>query len=121
MFKAFVSTCAFAFRKTHRQNKIRRFDTEGFVLVSSLCGVVGSSSWFTKGLIGRTGNILSVAYINTRYLLFRKPVIALLLNVQLFVMFSMSLQLGHSFLDVLVPLMQVVPHVHKDLPETTRR
>ena len=42
------------------------FDTEGFVLVSSLCGVVGSPSWFTRFLIGRTGNILSVVYINAK-------------------------------------------------------
>ena len=32
-------------------------------------------------------------------------------------MLAMSLQLGHSFTDDLVSLMQVVPHVQKDLTE----
>ena len=31
------------------------FDTEGFVPVASLCGVVGSPYWFIKLLIGKTG------------------------------------------------------------------
>ena len=54
MFNAFVSTCAVAFITTHRQNKARRFDTEGFVPVDNLCGVVGSPSLFTIfGLIGQ--------------------------------------------------------------------
>ena len=33
----------------------------------------------------------------------------------------MSLQIVHSFTDGLVLLMQVVPHVKKELPETTWR
>ena len=40
------------------------FDTEGFIPVASLCGVVDSQSWFIKCLIGKTGKILSVVYIN---------------------------------------------------------
>ena len=63
---AFVSTCAVAFYTTQGQNKTRRFDTEGFVSVASLCGIVGSLYWFTKCLIGRTGNIWSVVYTNER-------------------------------------------------------
>ena len=66
MFNAFVSTCEVAFLTTHGQNKKCGFDTEGFVPVYGLCGVVGSSSWFNKYLIGRTGNIWSVMYINSR-------------------------------------------------------
>ena len=68
MFKNFVSKCEVSFRITHWQNKTRRFDTEGFAPVSSLCGVVGSPSWFTKCLIGITGNIWSVVHINVRYI-----------------------------------------------------
>ena len=54
MFKVFVSTCTVALRTTHGQNKTRKCDTEGFVLVASLCGVVGSPSSFIISLIGRT-------------------------------------------------------------------
>ena len=35
----------------------RKYDTEGFVPVASLCGVVGSPSTFIKYLISRTGKI----------------------------------------------------------------
>ena len=49
-----------------RTEKKSRFDTEFFVPVTSLCGVVGSLSWFTKCLIGRTRNILSFVYINEK-------------------------------------------------------
>ena len=34
-------------------------------------------------------------------------------------MSAMSLQLGNSFPDGLVTLIKVVPHEHKELPETT--
>ena len=66
IISAFVSTCAVAFCTTHGQNKRSRFDTGGFVTVSSLCGVVGPPSWFTKCLIGKTGDIWPVAYINEK-------------------------------------------------------
>ena len=55
MFNVFVSTCAIAFRTTHGQDKTRKYDTEGFVPVASLYGVVGSLSSFIRSLIGRTG------------------------------------------------------------------
>ena len=57
MFNVFVSTCAVAFRTTHGQNNTRKCDTEGFVPVSSLCGIVGSPSSFIRSLIGRTRNV----------------------------------------------------------------
>ena len=57
MFNTFVSTCAIAFFKTYVQNKTCKFDNEGYVPVDSLCGVIVSPSWFTKCLIGITGNI----------------------------------------------------------------
>ena len=44
MFNAFVSTCTVAFCTGHGKNKTCRFDTGGFVIVSSLCGVVGLQS-----------------------------------------------------------------------------
>ena len=61
MFNAFVSTCAVAFRTTHGQNKTRKCDTEGFVPVASLYGVVGSPSSFIRSLIGRTRKIWDAA------------------------------------------------------------
>ena len=63
MFNAFVPTCAVKFHTTHGQKKTFSFDTEGFMPVDSLCGEVGSTSWFDKCLIGRTRNIWSVMYI----------------------------------------------------------
>ena len=63
IFNSFVSTCAIVFRTTYGKNTTRRFDTEGFVPVDSLYGVVGPPSCFTKFLIGRTGNMWSVVYI----------------------------------------------------------
>ena len=66
IFNAFVPKRAVTFCTTHGQNKTLRFDTEGFVPVSSLWGVVGSPYWFTKCLIGRTGNIWSVLNINEK-------------------------------------------------------
>ena len=52
---------ALAFRTTYGENNAREFDTEGFVPVASLNGVVGS---FIRSLIGRTRKILSLIYIN---------------------------------------------------------
>ena len=66
MFIVFVSTWAVAFPKKYGQNNTRKCDTEGFVPVASLCGVVGSPSSFIRYLIGRTGKIWSVVYINAR-------------------------------------------------------
>ena len=58
VFNAFLPTFSVTFHTTHGQNKTHWFDTGGFVPVSSLCGIVGSPSWFIKFLIGKTGNIL---------------------------------------------------------------
>ena len=49
--------CAVAFRTTHGQNNTRKCDTEGFVHVASLCGIVGSPFSFIRSLIGITGKI----------------------------------------------------------------
>ena len=57
IFNAFVSTYAVAFHATHGQNKTCRFDTECFLPVDSLCGIVGSPYWFNNYLIGGTFNI----------------------------------------------------------------
>ena len=67
MFNVFVSTCAVAFRTTHGQNKTHKCDTEGFVPVASLYGVVGSPSSCIRSYIGRTGRIWSVVYINAKW------------------------------------------------------
>ena len=56
MRNVFFSTCAVAFRTTHGQNKTRKCDTEGFVPVASLYGVVGSPSSFIRSFIGKTRN-----------------------------------------------------------------
>ena len=57
-----------------RKNNARRFDTEGFVQVYSLCGVVVSLYWFTKCFIGSTENIWSVVYMNEKCKnIFRNP------------------------------------------------
>ena len=66
IFNTFLSTRAVYFCTTHGKNKIQRFDTECFVPVASFCGVVGSPYWFSNCLIGRTGNMLSVVYINAK-------------------------------------------------------
>ena len=42
MFDTLVSTCSVGFHTSHGQNKTRGFDTEGFMLVAGLYGVVGS-------------------------------------------------------------------------------
>ena len=67
IFNVFVSTCAVDFRTTHGQNKRHKCDTKGFVPVASLYGVVRSPSSFIRSLIGRTGNIWSVVYINAKW------------------------------------------------------
>ena len=67
ILNVFVSTCAVAFRTTHGQNKTRKCDTECFVTVASLCGVVGLPSSFIRSLIGRTVKIWSVVYINVKW------------------------------------------------------
>ena len=68
MFNTFVSTRSVAFCTTPGKNETRRFYTKGFGLVSRLCGVVGSLSWFTKFLIGSKINIWSVVYINSKFI-----------------------------------------------------
>ena len=67
MFNVFVSTCTVAFHTTHGQNNTHKCDTEGFVPVASLCGVVQSPSSLIRSFIGRTGKILSVVYINAKW------------------------------------------------------
>ena len=66
IFNNFLSTCAVAFCTTHVQNNTHKCDTEGFVLVASLNGVIGSPSSFIRSLIGRNGKIWSVVYINAK-------------------------------------------------------
>ena len=68
IFNAFLPTWAVAFRTTHGQNNTRKCDTEGFVPVASLYGEVGSPSPFISYLIGRTGKIQSVVYINAKWI-----------------------------------------------------
>ena len=43
---SFFLTCAVAFRTTHGQHNTRKCDTEGFLPVASLYGVLGSPSLF---------------------------------------------------------------------------
>ena len=47
--------CAVPFFTTHGQNNMRKCDTEDFVPVASLNGVVGLLSSFIRYLIDRTG------------------------------------------------------------------
>ena len=54
---AFLSTLAVAFYKTHGQNNMRKFDTEGFAPVASSNGMVGLLYSFVISLVGRTGKI----------------------------------------------------------------
>ena len=68
MFKVFVSTYDVAFRTTYWKNKTRNYDTEGFVPVVSLCGVVGLLSSFIRSLIVSTGKIWYVVCINTKWI-----------------------------------------------------
>ena len=67
IFNVFVSTCAVALHTKHGQNNTRECDTEGFVPVASLCGVVGLPFSSIRSLIGRTGNIWYVVYINEKW------------------------------------------------------
>ena len=67
MFNDFVSTFAIAFRTTHVQNIMCKWDTEGFIPVASFCGVVRSPSLFIRSLIGRTGKMWYVVYINVKW------------------------------------------------------
>ena len=50
------------------ENNMRKCDTEGFVPAASLYGVVGSTFSFIISLIGRTGKIRYVVYINTNWI-----------------------------------------------------
>ena len=68
IFNAFVSTGAVTFHTTHGQNNMHNCDTEGFVPVASLCGVVASPSSFIRSLIGITGNMWSFIYINAKWI-----------------------------------------------------
>ena len=67
MFNFFVSTCAVAFCMTYGKNNTCKCDNEGFVPVSSLCGVFGSPSLFIIFLIGRTGKMWYVVYVNVKW------------------------------------------------------
>ena len=62
----FLSTCSVAFCTTHRKNNTRKCDTEGFVPVTSLNGVVGLPSLFIRSLIGINRKIWSVVYIHAK-------------------------------------------------------
>ena len=66
MFNAFPSKYAVVFCTNHRQNRTHKFNTEGFLPDASMCGVVGSLSWFTKVLIGRIRNMFWVVYIHAK-------------------------------------------------------
>ena len=68
IFNAFVPTCAVAFRTTHGKNNTLICSTEGFVPVASLYGVVRSPSSFIRYLMGRTGKIWSIVYINSKWI-----------------------------------------------------
>ena len=68
IFNAFLSTCAIVFHITHGKNNTRKCDTEGFVPVASLHGVVGLPNCFVRYLIGRTGKRWSIAYINEKWI-----------------------------------------------------
>ena len=54
MFNAFLLTRPVDFHTIHGQNKMSKFDTEGFAPVTNFCGVFGSPYWFTKLLISKT-------------------------------------------------------------------
>ena len=66
MFNAFLSACAVALRTTYGKNNTHKRDTEGFIPVTILNGVVGFPSSFIRSLIGRTGKIWSVVYMNAK-------------------------------------------------------
>ena len=67
IFNAFLSTCAVDLRTTHGQNNMRKCDTKCFIPVASLNGVVGLPYLFIRSLIGRTGKIWYVVYMNEKW------------------------------------------------------
>ena len=66
MFNVFFPTCAVDFCATHVQHNARKCDTEGFIPVASLYGVVRSLSLFIRSLIGRMVKIWSFVYIDAK-------------------------------------------------------
>ena len=68
IFNAFVLTCEVVFSTTHGQNNTSICDTEGFVFVGSLNGVVGLLSLFIRSFIGSTRKMLSSVYINAKWI-----------------------------------------------------
>ena len=50
------------------KNNTRKYDTEGFVYVTSLNDVVGLTSSFLRYLIGRNRRIWSVVYMNEKWI-----------------------------------------------------
>ena len=68
MFNALLSMCNIDSCTTHGQNRTRGFDTEGYLLVASLFGLVDFTYWFTKFLIGKTENMWWVVYINANFM-----------------------------------------------------
>ena len=82
---------------------MHKCDTEGFVPVASLNGVVGSPSLFIRSLIGRTGKYdLSYTLMKNKYTL-PKPLHIPQDSVQFYATFSLSLGLVCSFPDVPEP------------------
>ena len=67
-----------------RRNRTRRFYTEGFVPVDSLCGVVGSPCWFIKFLIGKTINRLWFMYINAKCMYYPKTCVYTIIECEIF-------------------------------------
>ena len=68
IFNDIVPMCALDFRTTYGKNNTRKFDTEVFVPVASLNGVVSSLSLFIRYFIGKTGKIWSVLYITAKWI-----------------------------------------------------
>ena len=60
--------CAVDFRTTHGQNNTHKYDTESFVHVASLNGVVVLPCLFIRSLIGRTRKIWAAVYINAKWI-----------------------------------------------------
>ena len=72
MFNVFVPTCAVDFYTTCEQNQTRKYDTEVFVHVVSLNGVVGLPSLFIGSLIGGTRKYdLSYRLMQNKYTLLK--------------------------------------------------
>ena len=104
IFNFFVSTCAVAFRTTHGQKNTRKYDTEVFVPVASLSGVVGSPSSFIISLVGITRKMWSVVYINVKWTYTSGALACTTREYETLRKVLKSLQLFHSSLDVQVPL-----------------